>query len=235
MFALLCSLPLLSARSTDNSVHIRVIPLEGSERASSSFGADDFLRILPLDGPSSLVPSSNSLSGTGDAMLDSILRDLDRTPLFSDFIPHARHHFRHRFGKNHPCHGDAQRLCHGSYVDRRHPLHCLGKQASLVSASCVKSIERSIPFTCSSQITLFCPPEKLLERNILSCLEDQVDKKVIHSSECKDAIKTTRGLIDNLKTGSSLQLVDPVSGHPISIGIMKGLYDLLPRIFNYSK
>ena len=196
-------------RNTNPRIHVRFIPLEGGLHGDSHSSLDDFLRVMPMDHPG---VSSGPLSGEMDKMLVSILNEIDGLSTPKDLMPMMRLHARDRFGANHPCKRDADKLCG---KEEASSLHCLGQHASQLSPQCVQAIEKSIPFVCAVEISMFCPAAKIMQTSLLQCLEKEAAEHAPHADRiaerCKDSIISTRSIVNKLKY-SKPHLVDALTG-----------------------
>ena len=223
---LLIVLPITCATE---QIHVRIIPLGSDSIPSDSLSIpagttvsgktsslgkdltslDDFMSLLPLNAPKAKGSELMSLPGDNDyfpidSILGSILSEISHPSAFNDFMPALEYHGSDSFDSNHVCKQDTDKFCSLLEADIRAPLHCLGKNSARISAECTKSIEKTIPFVCSSQISLFCPVDSTLETTVLGCLEDHIDR--IQNEKCKDSIIATRTIVDKLKRGK-VQLI----------------------------
>jgi hypothetical protein len=152
-----------------------------------------------------------------DKLLESILQEVDHEHTEKDLLPMMRLHVRDRFGANHACRKDADTLCP---KEEESSLHCLGQHVDKLSKPCIKAIEKAVPFVCSMEISLLCPPEKLLETSVLQCLESRIRQdttgKMPISERCRDSIASTRSIVNQLKQ-SRPHLFDVATGEILTV------------------
>ncbi|KAF4675653.1 hypothetical protein FOL47_007425 [Perkinsus chesapeaki] len=212
-------------------VHVRFIPLgdilgnRGSSpldpHASSPIPLDDINKLFPVHG--SMAPGD----GIMDSLLDSILNDLTPPggggggfgpPGFGLNEPHFLKKLLVKNGPplDDPCEKDVARLCPKDPSKgkdeitigmQKSRLHCLGLRAQEVSQTCVKTVEKSLPFVCSLSISQYCSTDETMERGVLACLSEQLDKGKEMGALCKESIRATKVVIDMAKNSKGVTTV----------------------------
>jgi hypothetical protein len=186
------------------------------------------MKMLPLDIPSGAHikvihlgprPISNDPLGDilGDPMINAILSELssgfhdEAKPLMKGVHSTLRN-------KPHPCIPDISKFCmsdEGHKHQHFSELHCLGQHAKEISAECADEVQKSIPFVCSLEISLLCSSGKTINKSVLQCLEDELERGSDIDTECRHSIGATRSVLNKMKT-QSVTLVDRRTGEVIS-------------------
>ncbi|KAF4730564.1 hypothetical protein FOZ62_003396 [Perkinsus olseni] len=228
----------LLAQAAGRGVHVRFIPLGdilGGGGPSSMEGHPHqplSSPPIPLDDINKLFPMHGSM-GPGDGIMDSLLSHIlddlghgaNPSPLGGD----EPHFFKKLIMKNgpppdDPCEKDVARLCPKepsvgktdiTVGMQKSRLHCLGLRAQEVSKNCVKSVEKSLPFVCAVSISQYCGTEDTMERGVLACLSEQVEKGKEMGSLCRESVRATRVVIDLAKNSKGVATVMKGDQHSV--------------------
>jgi hypothetical protein len=104
--------------------------------------------------------------------------------------------------------------------------------ADEISEACASEVQKSLPFVCSFEISRYCSSKHTIDKSVLQCLEDQLDKGSPMDTECRDSVGATRSVLIKMKT-QNVALVNRRTGEIIrgplsyvSQSIYIGLYCL---------
>jgi len=177
--------------NSEGEMQIEIIPI-------SSFAID------PI-GSSGFMKGNDMFSN--DNLMLSILNEIDKfdpktTLQSSVFSPQqVTSNLKKPAEKSHPCRADVARLCNHGELNSGSRLHCLGLHSREISAPCLKSIENAVPFTCSFEISIFCDSSNTVEKSVLQCLEEKMEKnEQMFAPGCVDSMKASRSVIENLNS-----------------------------------
>ena len=185
------------------------------------------MKMLPLDMPTGahikvihLGPKPVSVDPIadilGDPMINAILSELssgfhDETKPLIKGVHHALR------DKPHPCIPEIAKFCRseeGHNHQHFSDLHCLGQHAKDISAECADEVQKSIPFICSFEVSMFCSSKKTIDKSVLKCLEEELERGSDIGTECRHSIGATREVLNKMKT-QSVALVDRKTGEVI--------------------
>lgn len=206
--------------------------------AAAAMPFDQFAKMFPMNLPPGSkahvkvihinpgASDSDIANLIGDQLIGSILSELSGG-FHSDMLPLMHEAQRSRNAEPHPCEADLNKFCHADH-DHSHEheseIHCLGLHAAEISSECSKEIQHSLPYVCSLEISRFCSVEDTMDKSILQCLEDALEKhatkgghgarSALFSEDCREALGTTRAILNKIKT-QNVALVDRRTGEVI--------------------
>jgi len=213
------------------------VPIHGG---SAAMPFDQFAKMFPMNLPPGgnahvkvihIKPGASDAEVAnliGDHLINSILSELSGG--FQDGMLPLMHHAQAstRSAEPHPCEEDLKKFCHEDHDHDHHhesDIHCLGLHANEISEKCAEEIRHSLPFLCSMEISVTCSVHNTMDKSVLQCLEDAMEKdaeesskKQLHfsqfSDECKNAVVATRSVVNKMKI-QNVALVDRKTGEVI--------------------
>lgn len=254
-------IPLVFTANTAKDVEVQFLPINGvdghhenapnghhtavRQGGHGALPLEQFMKMFPLDMPGTahvkvihLGPKqmANDPVGDmiGDQIINAILSELsagfhkDTKPLIQGVHSALRE-------EPHPCISEIAKFCqegHDHGHKHQSELHCLGLHADEISEACASEVQKSLPFVCSFEISRYCSSKHTIDKSVLQCLEDQLDKGFPMDTECRDSVGATRSVLNKMKT-QNVALVNRRTGEIIrgplsyvSTSIYIGLYCL---------